>query len=172
MKKPFCATTNSPLVGQILFTNSGALRMTTTKQYDLLNRLLSVSSSPSAASAVSFSYLYNNANQRLQTVLADGSQWIYEYDSLGQVVSGRHFWADWTPVAGQQFAYAFDDGPEFDLNYERPVNDAIAKLRARKVPDDICKTRLPKDAKPWAIRNDFDNAMCQCGINAPPKAAQ
>jgi len=32
-------------VGQILFTNNGALRMTTTKQYDLLNRLTNISSS-------------------------------------------------------------------------------------------------------------------------------
>ncbi len=35
--------------------------------------------------------------------------WIYEYDSLGQVKSGKRYWNDWTPVAGQQFEYAFDD---------------------------------------------------------------
>jgi len=32
-------TANSPLVGQVMFSNNGALRMTTTKQYDFLNRL-------------------------------------------------------------------------------------------------------------------------------------
>ena len=33
---------NSPLVGQILFTNNGTVRMTTTKQYDYLNRLTAI----------------------------------------------------------------------------------------------------------------------------------
>jgi hypothetical protein len=32
-----------------------------------------------------------------------------QYDDLGQVVSGRRYWADGTPVAGQQFEYGFDD---------------------------------------------------------------
>src|SRR5882762_7479953 len=83
--------------------------MTTTKSYDLLNRLLGISSAPSAASALSFSYLYNDANQRIQCRLADGCFWIYEYDSLGQVKSGKKYWPDWTPVAGQQFEYTHDD---------------------------------------------------------------
>jgi len=30
-------------------------------------------------------------------------------DSLGQVKSGKKYWADGTPVAGQQFEYGFDD---------------------------------------------------------------
>jgi RHS repeat-associated protein len=41
--------------------------------------------------------------------LADGSQWVYEYDKLGQVKSGKRYWNDATPVAGQQFEYTFDD---------------------------------------------------------------
>ena len=40
---------------------------------------------------------------------ADGSFWNYQYDQLGQVVSGKRFWSDGTPVAGQQFEYGFDD---------------------------------------------------------------
>jgi hypothetical protein len=32
-----------------------------------------------------------------------------EYDALGQVRSGRKYWSDQTPVAGQQFEYARDD---------------------------------------------------------------
>ena len=47
---------NSPLVQQITFSNSGVLRMTTTKQYDYLNRLTSV-----ASSSNSFAYQYNAA---------------------------------------------------------------------------------------------------------------
>ena len=41
--------------------------------------------------------------------LADGSYWEYRYDRLGQVISGKKHWPDGTPVAGQQFEYAFDE---------------------------------------------------------------
>ncbi len=42
-------------------------------------------------------------------MLADGSYWLYDYDSLGQVKSGKRYWSDQTTVAGQQFEYGFDD---------------------------------------------------------------
>ena len=85
--------------------------MTTTKQYDALNRLTSIASGgPNSSAALSsFSYDYNAANQRTRTTHADGSYWIYQYDTLGQVTSGKRFWPDGTPVAGQQFEYGFDD---------------------------------------------------------------
>ncbi len=57
---------------------------------------------------ISFNYNYNSANQRTRNALADGSYWIYNYDSLGQVTSGCKYFADGTPVAGQQFDYTFD----------------------------------------------------------------
>ncbi len=50
--------------------------MRTTKQYDLLNRLTSITST-SASPTLSFSYEYNSGNQRVQTTLADGSYWVY-----------------------------------------------------------------------------------------------
>src|SRR5262245_38775597 len=40
---------------------------------------------------------------------ADNSRWAYDYDSLGQVTSGKKYWSDNTIVAGQQFEYSFDD---------------------------------------------------------------
>lgn len=43
--------------------------------------------------------------------LPDGSFWLYEYDSLGQVKSGKRYWSDWTPVAGQQFEYTHEGTP-------------------------------------------------------------
>ena len=98
---------NSPLVGQIGFTN-GSTWMTTTKQYDYLNRLTQISSVPSASSVLSYSYGYNSANQRTALTCADNSYWVYAYDSLGQVTSGKKYWTDGTPVAGQQFQYQFD----------------------------------------------------------------
>lgn len=45
----------------------------------------------------------------MRTTLADGSYWVYQYDKLGQVTSGKRYWSDGTPVAGQQFEYGFDD---------------------------------------------------------------
>jgi RHS repeat-associated protein len=85
--------------------------MTTARTYDFLNRLQNISSTPSASgeSALAYNYAYNDANQRVRVNLADGSFWIYEYDKLGQVISGKRYWSDWTPVAGQQYEYAFDD---------------------------------------------------------------
>lgn len=100
---------NSPLVGQIAFSNSGQTVMTTTKQYDFLNRLTAIQSSAGGGLVASFNYQYNSANQRTQVTNVDSSSWVYQYDRLGQVISGRKYWANGTPVAGQQFTYNFDD---------------------------------------------------------------
>jgi RHS repeat-associated protein len=103
---------NSPLIQNIYFTNNGVQRMVTTKNYDNLNRLTSISSVPSASSAVSFNYGYNNANQRTSVVKSSDSYdstWLYGYDSLGQVTNAVSRWGDGTFVEGQQFAYSFDD---------------------------------------------------------------
>ena len=102
---------NSPLVRQIAYTNSGALRMTTIKQYDYLNRLTKIVSTPVGSNTppFSFDYTYNTANQRTAVTNADGSYWVYQYDNLGQVTSGKKYWSDGKPVAGRQFTYDFDD---------------------------------------------------------------
>jgi len=102
---------NSPLVGQIGFQRNGQTVMTTTKQYDLLNRLTGISSAGSAgvSPASSFNYQYNQAYQRTLATTADNSHWVYQYDSLGQVISGKKYWVDGTLVPGQQFGYQFDD---------------------------------------------------------------
>jgi hypothetical protein len=84
--------------------------MTTTKSYDYLNRLTQISSAPSGGGQLplNFNYTYNSANQRTHNTLADGSYWVYGYDSLGQVTNACKYFADGTPVAGQQFDYTFD----------------------------------------------------------------
>jgi len=100
---------NSPLVDNIAFKNGSTTRMTTTKTYDYLNRLTGISSQPIGSSAIGYQYAYNNANQRTSVTNAESAYWVYQYDSLGQVISGKRYWSDGTPVAGQQFEYAFDD---------------------------------------------------------------
>ncbi len=100
----------SPLVSQIDFAANSTPVMSTFKQYDFLNRLTQISTVDSAQQTLdSHDYVYNAANQRTRVTLADGSYWLYEYDSLGQVTSGRKYWSDDSPVAGQQFQYGFDD---------------------------------------------------------------
>jgi RHS repeat-associated protein len=98
---------NSPLVNTVTFKQNSTTRMTTTKRYDFLNRLQWISSD--GAGTLSAAYKYNNANQRTENTQPDSSFWLYQYDSLGQVTSGKKYWSDWTPVAGQQFEYVFDD---------------------------------------------------------------
>ncbi len=93
---------NSPLIGQITLKSNTTVRLTTTKQFDYLNRLQGISSAPAAAGQLplSYAYQYNAANQRTRMTLTDSSFWIYGYDSLGQVKSGKRYWADGTPVPG------------------------------------------------------------------------
>jgi len=138
---------NSPLVSQIAFTNGGSLRMTTTKTYDYLDRLTSISSANSSSVVLdSHGYTYNSANQRTSMTNADGTYWIYQYDSLGQVTSGIKYWSDGSVVAGQQFGYAFDNignrttssagGDQFgaNLRYENYTANNLNQYTARTVP--------------------------------------
>ncbi len=83
---------NSPLVSQITLKSNTTARMTTTKQYDYLNRLLSISSSPSSSSSlpISYAYAYNDANQRTRVMLTDGSFWIYHQGRTGQFLIMKH----------------------------------------------------------------------------------
>src|SRR5882724_862478 len=119
--------------------------MVTTKQYDLLNRLTNTTSISSVASW--FVYTYNSANQRTRATLADGSYWVYAYDSLGQVISGRKYWSDGTAVAGQQFEYSFDNignrqsagsGGDHDQYRVRFITAAIGPTASTSTPAETC----------------------------------
>jgi RHS repeat-associated protein len=99
---------NSSLVGAMAFQHNGQTVMSTSKQYDLLNRLTSIASL-GMTNYGTFKYGYNTANQRMVVTNTDASYWSYQYDSLGQINSGKKYWADGTPVAGQQFTYNFDN---------------------------------------------------------------
>ncbi len=41
--------------------------------------------------------------------MGDGSRWLYEHNDRNEVTSGKRYWSDWTPGAGQQFAYSYDN---------------------------------------------------------------
>lgn len=137
---------NSPLVEKVWFTNNTTLRMTTTKSYDLVNRLTSISSAAGGSNVAVFNYANNSANQRTAVTNVDSSRWVYEYDSLGQVISGKKYWSDGTPVAGQQFEYGFDDignrkstlsGGDTvgaNLRYAGYTNNSLNQITGRSVP--------------------------------------
>jgi YD repeat-containing protein len=104
---------NSPLWGQITFEHNGVKQMTTTRQFDRLNHLKSISSSGGAISGgpiiSAFDYQYNQANQRVKAALEDESHWDYTYDSLGQLASGKKQRSNQTPEPDQDFEYTHDD---------------------------------------------------------------
>jgi len=106
---------NSTLIATLALTNApgSGSGLGVSRAYDQLNRLLSITSRAYGSAAtnlpVSFAYLYNRANQRTRASLGDGTYWVYLYDNLGQVVSGRRYWQDGREVVGQQFEYRFDD---------------------------------------------------------------
>jgi RHS repeat-associated protein len=100
---------NSPLVEELVFKQGATTRLTTTRDYDYLNRLTDVENTVGGAAVASAAYQLNALNQRERVTEADGSYWRYEYDSLGQVKAGKKYWSDGTPVAGQQFGYTHDN---------------------------------------------------------------
>ena len=135
---------NSSLAGALTLQRGGSTRLTTVRGYDNLNRLTNILNN--AALTVSSGYGYNAANQRTNQWREDGTYWVYQYDALGQVTSGKKYWADGTPVAGQQFTYNFDTignrvstaagGDQNGLNLRAAsyTNNSLNEITGRGVP--------------------------------------
>lgn len=80
-----------------------------TRGHDALGRLQSITTTPPASPAVSYTHTYNNLHQRMRVTREDGSYWSYGYNDRGEVTSGKKYWVDNSPVAGMQFEYGFDN---------------------------------------------------------------
>jgi YD repeat-containing protein len=149
------------LVQSIVFTNSGQPVMTTSKSYDTLDRLLSISSTVAGAtSPVSgFNYTYNAANQRIRAdVASDGSHWTYGYDGLGQVTSGNRQWSDNSAVGGQQFGYSFDSignrtSTTVNGRQSQYVSNALNEYSQRTVPGAVDVIGTANSAATVTINN-------------------
>ena len=100
---------NSPLVETVTFKNGPTTVLTTTKTYDNLNRLGTVTHTPSVSSVQSVVYQYNSANQRTRATREDASRWDYSYDALGQVTGGTKKLSTGETILGNNYAYTFDD---------------------------------------------------------------
>ncbi len=116
---------------------------------DNLDRLKSLLWDSTAGPDESYTYTCNTANQRTRVDLADGSYWVYAYDALGQLTSGKRYWSGGGAVPGQHFEYAFDQignrtsakmgGDEQGLNL-RPVTynpNLLNQYAQRTVSDGV-----------------------------------
>jgi RHS repeat-associated protein len=96
---------DSGLLANTSFTGGTTVGRT----YDALGRTQAVTTTPAADAAQSYAYTYNNLHQRTRVTREDGGYWAYDYNDRGELASGKKFWADNTPVFGQQTEYAFDN---------------------------------------------------------------
>jgi len=78
------------------------------RTYDIGNRLTGITTRSAGDLHLMFSYTYNRAGQRTRIDREDGAFWTYEYDGLGQVVSGNKFDAGGIPIPGHQVDYRHD----------------------------------------------------------------
>lgn len=101
---------NSDLVNTVTAKANTTTVMTTTKGWDYGYRLRSTRSvlGASGAPVAQFNYDCDEVDRRTRATLADSSAWTYDYDDRNEVTAGVRYWADQTPVAGQQFEYGYD----------------------------------------------------------------
>ncbi|GEM_PF-2398768 len=82
---------------------------TVDRDWDNLNRLTQIETDNGTVTLSSHAYEYNNANQRTKATLDGGNYWEYDYDDLGQVISGVKKNSGGTALNGYTFGYTFDD---------------------------------------------------------------
>jgi len=172
---------NSFLINTLTLAKTGGSSLVSSRVYDKLSRLESIASVPSASGSISFAYRYNQANQRTRSTLQDGSYWVYQYERLGQVISGSRFWQDGTPVAGQQFEYRFDDIGNRDTTGGRAsaVSDYTAnrlnQYTTRTVPAYVDVTGIANPTADVTVNGNIANRKGEYfhwPLNVPNSSAQ
>jgi RHS repeat-associated protein len=104
-------------VNSLVFRNgtsaNSTVMLTTSRNIDAISRVRTISHDSVLGTDESYTYSYDAANERTRLDLIDGSSWVYQYDSMGQVVGGKRYKdggaAPVNPIPGQQFEYGFDD---------------------------------------------------------------
>lgn len=82
--------------------------LTTTRAWENGYRLRSIRNVAGGTVVSSHDYVYDALDRRRTATREDSSTWQYDYNNRDELISGKHFWNDYTPVAGQQFEYAYD----------------------------------------------------------------
>ena len=95
---------------QIKLESTSVVVTTHNRTYDtrLNNYHLLNTSNTTGATTRTYSYLYNDKDQRTKLTLPDGSYWEYSYDDKGQVTGGIKKDASGNLIAGQYFGYSYD----------------------------------------------------------------
>jgi RHS repeat-associated protein len=108
-------TSNGRTATHSYHPTSGLLNNTTftggttiSRGYDSRGRLETISTLPAVGTVFSHTYRYNNLSQRDRLTREDGSYWSYGYNERGELIGGRKYWSDNTPVAGQQTEFDYD----------------------------------------------------------------
>lgn len=132
--------------------------------YDTLGRLQSITTTPAAAPAESHTYTYNNLHQRTRATREDGGYWAYDYNDRGELVAGKKFWSDNTPVFGRQTEYAFDNvgnrtteraggNPAGALRQSAYTSNALNQYLQRGVPGVLDVTGTANPAATVSVNN-------------------
>ncbi|MGA2866768.1 MAG: hypothetical protein ABSF95_20025, partial [Verrucomicrobiota bacterium] len=100
---------NSDLLQTTTCKSNTTTVLTTTRTWESGPRLRSVANTASGAVVTSHGYVYDALDRRQSAVLGDGSHWQYTYNDRNELIAARRFWSDWSPLAGQQSAYAYDN---------------------------------------------------------------
>ena len=99
---------SSDLVQTTTDNNSGSPVLTATRAWEFGGRLRSIANVVGSAAVSAHTYSYDALQRRRQATLADSSLWNYDYNDRDELIAGKRYWADWTPVAGQQFEFGYD----------------------------------------------------------------
>jgi YD repeat-containing protein len=83
--------------------------LATAREWDYGFRLGSIANVVNGATVTSDDYTYDDLNRRTRANLEDGSLWNYSYNDRNELTGAGRFWPDWTPVAGEQYGYGFDN---------------------------------------------------------------
>jgi len=144
---------NSPHIEKVEFRTHGQEMMRTKKTRDRLGRLLSTTTHRTRDGSLlsSHDYSYNLANQRVSVEGASGESWAYEYDPIGQLVSGER-----TNNSGaliDQYTYLFDDignrqkvmESGKDTDYETNLLNQYKSSKTRSKPNRVTRFRHDPD---------------------------
>ncbi len=135
-----------PTTGQLNTTTfTGGAQIS--RSYDSLGRLQTIATAtPTQGTVASYVYTYNDLDQRTRVTREDNSYWSYVYNDRGELTSGKKYWSDNSPVAGQQMEYSFDsignrtatkaggDSQGLNLRQASYTPNSLSQYQQRTVP--------------------------------------
>lgn len=96
----------------LAYAHAGEARLNVRREYDRLNRLVSIShvwAGAGEGALASHTYTHGATGERIAVHREDGAAWGYAYDDLGQVVSAVRSLASGAGQLGADYAFSYDD---------------------------------------------------------------